>query len=45
LRPTQLPIQRTELILIIDEKDKDLIENQFRKVFDEQEDSDIRSNP
>jgi G3E family GTPase len=44
LRPTQLPIQRTELILIIDEKDKDLIENEFRKVFHEQEDGNRCSN-
>jgi G3E family GTPase len=44
LSPTPLPIQRTELILIIDEKDKDLIENQFRKVFDEQNHGNIRSN-
>jgi len=40
LRETQQPIQRTELILILDENDKDLIESEFRKIFEEPDDND-----
>jgi G3E family GTPase len=44
LRATQQPIQRTELILIIDENDKDLVENEFRKIFQDLDDPDTRTN-
>jgi len=35
LKRTERPIQRTELVLIVREKDKEFIESEFRKVFDE----------
>ena len=44
LRETQQPIQRTELILILHENDKDLIENEFRKIFEEKDNNDKRAN-
>jgi len=44
LSATQQPIQRTELILILHENDKDLIENEFRKVFEERNDNDTHKN-
>ena len=44
LRTTQQPIQRTELILILSETDKDLIENEFKKVFQEHDTPDTHTN-
>ena len=44
LRETQQPIQRTELILILHENDKDLIENEFRKIFQEHDNPDTHTN-
>lgn len=44
LSAIQQPIQRTELILILQENDKDLIENEFRKVFEERNDNDTHKN-
>jgi len=44
LRATQQPIQRTELILILHENDKDLIENEFRKIFEERDNPDTHTN-
>ena len=44
LRETQQPIQRTELILILDENDKDLIESEFRKIFQEHDNPDTHTN-
>lgn len=44
LRATQHPVQRTELILILHENDKDLIENEFRKIFQEHDTLDIHTN-
>jgi len=44
LRETQQPIQRTELILILHENDKDLIENEFRKIFEERDNPDTHTN-
>jgi len=40
-KATQQPIQRTELILILHENDKNLIENEFRKIFQEHDNPDI----
>ncbi|MBW2603724.1 MAG: GTP-binding protein [Deltaproteobacteria bacterium] len=45
LRATRQPIQRTELILILNENDKDLIENELRKVFQEHDNPDSHTNP
>ena len=44
LRTTQQPLQRTELILILSETDKDLIENEFKKVFQEHDTPDTHTN-
>ena len=44
LRETQQPIQRTELILILHENDKNLIENEFRKIFQEHDNPDTHTN-
>ena len=43
-KATQQPIQRTELILILHENDKDLIENEFKKVFQEHATPDTYTN-
>jgi len=43
-KATQQPIQRTELILILHENDKDLIENEFKKVFQEHDTPDTHTN-
>jgi len=45
LTATRQPIQRTELILILNENDKNLIENEFRKIFDEHNTPDSHTNP
>jgi len=43
-KATQQPIQRTELILILHENDKNLIENEFRKIFQEHNNPDIHTD-
>lgn len=44
LRTTQQSFQRTELILILHEDDKDLIEKEFRKIFEEHDHPDTHVN-
>jgi G3E family GTPase len=43
-KAAQQPIQRTELILILHENDKNLIENEFRKIFQEHDNPDTHTN-